>query len=114
MVKFGTSTILLGVHDPYPLQCPHCKKLGSLDFMITGNYFYIYYIPIWPTGKEGYGKCSNCGFKIDTLKYNKLTRDSFKDFSKNYRYPAYAYVGIILISFFVLMIILTITGAFSD
>ena len=113
-IKHGHTTILIGVHAPYPFQCPHCKQLNSVDFLIIGEYFHIYWVPMCPTGKDGYAKCNNCTFKIDSLRYNRLTRDSFKEISKKYKYPYYTYIGVSILSFFFILMVLALSGAFKD
>lgn len=104
--KYGTRQILLGLHDPYPLQCPECKELGSLEMMIYGDYYHYWYIPIFPYEKDGYAKCSKCGFTIHSIKFNKHTKDLFPQIKKKYRYPLYTYAGVaLLLSPFVIGII---------
>ena len=96
LVKFGKRTILIGVHDPYPFTCPNCKELGTVDFVITCEYFHIYYIPMFPYEKDGFGSCSNCNFKASSLKFSKHSADIFKEIKRSYRYPYYTYIGISL------------------
>jgi hypothetical protein len=93
-IRFGTRQKTLGVHDPYPFQCPSCKTLGIVTFGITCEYFHVWYIPVFPTDKDGIAKCDNCDFKINSLKYNRLTKDLFRELSKKFRYPFYLYTGI--------------------
>jgi len=93
-IRFGTKELLLAVHDPYPFQCPSCKELNTVDFAITCEYFHIWYIPVFPTGKDGNAKCSHCDFRVSTLKFNKNTKELFKEIKRKYRYPFYLYTGI--------------------
>lgn len=94
--KYGTKNVVLGLHDPYPFQCPHCKELGAVNFVLYGLYYHYWYIPIFPYEKDGYARCSNCEFKIDSIKYNRLTKDIFKSIKNKYRHPFYCYTGLAL------------------
>ena len=95
-VKFGTKQMLFASHDPYPFQCPSCKQLGTVDFALSCAYFHIWYIPVFPTEKDGTARCSNCDLRIDSLKFNRNTRELFSKIRKQHRYPFYLYTGITL------------------
>jgi hypothetical protein len=95
--KYGTKRILLGIYDPYPFQCPNCKELGTIDFTIYGDYYHYWYIPIFPQEKDGYACCSNCDFTINSVKFNRNTRELFQEIKKKYKYPFYTYIGITII-----------------
>jgi hypothetical protein len=105
-IKYGTKKVLLGVHDPYPYQCPNCKELNTTDFAVFGEYFHFWYIPILPVEKDGMSTCSNCTFTISSLKYNKTTGEEFRKISKRYRYPLYTYFGVALIFFPIIISVL--------
>jgi hypothetical protein len=111
-IKFGTYIILLGVEDASPFQCPQCKELTTTEFIITGEYYHFYYIPIFPIGKDGYSRCSNCTSSIRSLKFNKKTSDQFKEISSRYKYPLHTYTGItiIVLPFIILLLSLLISA----
>ena len=92
--KYGTKNFILGLHDPYPFQCPNCSKLGTVEFTITGEYFHFWYIPCYPVEKDGIASCSECEFRVNTIKYNRITADEFRQIKNKYRFPFYTYTGI--------------------
>ncbi|PZR25593.1 MAG: hypothetical protein DI535_17400 [Citrobacter freundii] len=92
--KFGTKKITLGLHEPFVSQCPNCKGINTITFAITGEYYYCFsFIPIFPFEKDGYALCSDCSFKINSVKYNAATKDEFKLIRRKFRYPLYTYIG---------------------
>lgn len=93
-LKYGTKRASIGIHEPYPLQCPNCKQLNTVSYMIYSEYWHFYFIPIFPFEKDGYARCSNCSFHINSIKFNRLTKDEFKDIRKKFRHPFYTYIGI--------------------
>jgi hypothetical protein len=108
-LKYGTKEILIGVHDPYPFQCPNCKEINTVDFAITCEYFHIWYVPMFPTEKDGMATCRNCEFRVSSLKLSKRTEHLFKEIKKKYRYPFYTYIGIsIILSPFIIAFLLMI------
>lgn len=101
--KYGTKKFLLGLHDPYPFQCPNCKQIGSVEFAIIGEYFHFWYIPCYPVEKDGIATCINCEFSINTLRYNHKTATEFQRIKKDYRFPFYTYLGIAILLFPILI-----------
>jgi hypothetical protein len=97
-VKYGTKRILIGVHDPYPFQCPNCKELGTVSFALYGEYYHFWFIPVFPFDKDGIAKCSNCNLHIGSVKFNKLTKEEFSGIKTRYKHPFYTYTGLILIA----------------
>ena len=91
--KYGSKKILIGVYDPYPFQCPGCKELDTVDMAIYCEYYHFWYIPIFPYEKDGTAKCSNCDFKVNSVKFNKNTKELFQQIKKKFRYPFYTYIG---------------------
>jgi hypothetical protein len=95
-LKYGSKEVMLGVHDPYPFQCPECKQLGTVSYSLYGEYFHFWYVPVFPFEKDGYAICSNCNFRINSLKFNRRTKEEFKQLRKKFRYPFYTYIGAVL------------------
>ena len=91
-MKYGTRTVTIGIHDPVFFQCPNCKRINTVSYVITSTYYHFWYIPIFPFEKDGYACCSDCRFKIESLKYSRHTKEEFKDLRKKYRHPFYTYI----------------------
>ena len=92
--KYGTKKVLMGLYDPYPFQCPECKELNTIEIMVYGEYYHYFYLPIFPYEKDGYAKCSRCGYTINSVKFNRHTKDLFLKIKKRYKYPLYTYTGV--------------------
>lgn len=106
LIRFGKYQRLLGIHEPFEFQCPNCKEIGSISYAFQAEYFHIWYIPVFPIEKDGFARCSHCTYKIDSLKFNRATRDDFKEMSRQFRYPLYMYTGLIIIIAPILLAIL--------
>jgi phage FluMu protein Com len=104
-IKYGTKRVMLGIHDPFPFQCPNCKQINTVDYAIYGEYYHFWYIPVFPFEKDGYAKCSRCDFRINSLKYNKLTQEDFRQVKKKFKYPFYTYTGAAIFIFPILVAI---------
>lgn len=106
--RYGTKRVLIGTYDPYPFQCPNCKELDTIEFLIYGDYFHYWYVPIFPEEKDGFASCSNCNFTINSVKFNRNTKEIFQQIRKKYRYPFYTYIGIALILTPIIILILAL------
>ena len=104
-IKYGTKRVTLGIHDPFPFQCPNCKQINTVEYAIYGEYYHFWYIPVFPFEKDGYAKCSHCDFRINSLKYNKLTEEDFRQVKKKLKYPFYTYTGAAIFLFPILVAI---------
>gem|GEM_PF-5479794 len=50
--------------------------------------------------------CSECNFKINSVKFNAATKDEFKMIRRKFRYPFYTYIGVAI--FFVPLVLLVL------
>jgi hypothetical protein len=107
-IKYGTKRVNLGIHDPFPFQCPNCKELNSVQFVIYGDYYHFWFIPVFPFEKDGYAICDNCNFRINSLKYNRLTTEDFKQVRKKFKYPFCTYIGFAIFIFPVVVAVLVV------
>ena len=96
-LKYGTKRILIGIYDPYPFQCPNCKKMGTVTFALYGEYYHFWFIPVFPFEKDGEAKCINCSFHVSSIKFNRQTKEIFKEIKGRYKYPFYTYTGITIV-----------------
>jgi uncharacterized membrane protein YvbJ len=53
-------------------------------------------MPVFPYEKDGSAKCSNCGFTINSVKFNRNTKELLREIKKKFRYPFYTYTGFII------------------
>lgn len=69
MVFYGTSSSRLKNGRLNNVTCPNCNEHTSMNYSVFGKYAYIYWIPIFPTGKENILECTNCKrtFKLKVL-----------------------------------------------
>jgi transcription elongation factor Elf1 len=91
-IKYGIRKVNAGVYQPSFFQCPNCKSINSVSFGIESTYFHVWYIPVFPTEKDGFARCDSCDFKVNSIKYNKQTRDEYRQvIRKKVKHPFYVY-----------------------
>lgn len=108
-IKFGVKTIRSGIYEPDFYQCPKCKAINSVIFGVESTYFHIWHIPVFPTEKDGFARCNNCALKIDSIKYNRLTKEQYVHvIRKKVKHPFYLYTFTLI---FCIVLVLIIIGS---
>ncbi len=104
MIFYGTNSSRLKNGQLRSVECPNCNEQTSMNYSVFGKYFYIYWIPIFPIGKENIIECNNCK---KTFKLKELPQ-RIKD-----KFNLEKHSGIPLLHFSGLAIILLAIGYFS-
>lgn len=91
MIFYGTNASRLKDGRLNNVTCPNCNNNTTMNYSVFGKYAYIYWIPIFPTGKENVLECTSCNktyklkelpeqikHKFETEKYNGIP---FKHFA---------------------------------
>ncbi|UAY52995.1 zinc-ribbon domain-containing protein [Ferruginibacter albus] len=58
-------------------KCPVCGQLNTLDGSVTGRYFHLFFIPLFPAGKEKSAKCSHCNSTINEKSFTPEMKQEF-------------------------------------
>jgi zinc-ribbon family len=78
MIFYGTSSSNLKNGVLRNVTCPHCTNDSSMNYTIFGKYFYIYWIPIFPTGRVNIAECNNCKATYDLKDLDQTIKNKFK------------------------------------
>lgn len=105
LVVFGVKKATLGI-DEVLEKCPSCEADTFTDVFLTGDYYHIYYIPIFPIGKEISFFCQKCGLRRHNIPLNKETTKSYNDLNRKYKHPWYSYFFILFFGSLVLLAII--------
>jgi hypothetical protein len=106
--KVGIKSAIIDVGE-YLIKCPCCETNSWADILVMSNYWYIFYIPVFPIGKEATTFCKKCGLKSTGVSFDEKLIRNFPEIKHLYKHPWYTYImaGIILL-FILLMIIMVI------
>jgi hypothetical protein len=103
MIIFGARTKFLTATSSGQ-TCGHCNT-GKLNLVYTVRYFHIFWIPMFPLGKEAMTQCPHCK---QILRSNELAPESrnYLNAQKNaVKTPAKYFTGLIIIGLFILFIV---------
>ena len=100
-IKADENKIIIGV-DELLIHCPSCESSQWSDIMVTGKYFHIYWIPIFPVDKELNVICKNCGLKRYGLPFNEKIINNYTEMKMRFAHPLFTYMGISIFVVFIL------------
>lgn len=104
MIFYGTNSSRLKSGRLPNVVCPNCETQTAMNYSVFGKYAYIYWIPIFPTGKTNVLECNHCK---KTYKLNELPEQIQRKFETE------KHTGIPFLHFSGLAIILLAIGYFS-
>lgn len=104
MIIFGTRTKFLNAVSTQH-TCNHCNT-GKLNLVYTGSYFHIFWIPMFPLGKQGMTQCPHCKQTLTERELAPQSRTYLNNQKGSAKRPLTHFSGLILIGVLVLAVIL--------
>jgi hypothetical protein len=98
MINFGTKEddeITHLTHLPF-VQCKKCQKLTGLDIYLRLGYFFIFWIPFFPT-KNIFSICSNCKHVLGAEAFTPEMKRAYKEANVSISVPWWYWSGLILV-----------------
>jgi hypothetical protein len=80
-------------------RCPSCETHTQTDMLVQSRYFHLFWIPLFPTGKEAYLRCQKCGLSRDGIPFDSDLCSNFQEIRSGYKHPWYTYAGVGVIGF---------------
>lgn len=105
IIFYGVKQATIGL-DEIMINCPSCEADNWADFMITSNYYHIYFIPIFPFEKEANIICQKCGLKQYNVPFQSKLITNIFGIKNKFKHPWYTYSFVLLILFIILTTIL--------
>ena len=106
-VKVGIKPAIIDIGE-YLIKCPSCETNSWADVMVISNYWHIFYIPVFPIGKEATTICKKCGLKRNGVPFDEKLINNFGEIKDLYRHPWYTYA---VTGFIGIIILIVIIGA---
>jgi len=93
LIKYGVASSPIDIGE-YLLKCPSCESDQWADVMVISNYYYFFFVPISPIGKEVNVFCKTCGLKRVGAPFNSKLFSNYEEIKHLYRHPWFTYIGI--------------------
>ena len=78
MIFYGTSSSRLKDGRISNIECPNCKKQTSMNYAVFGKYAYLYWIPVFPIGKENILECNDCKKTFNLIELPQKIKNRFE------------------------------------
>ena len=98
MIFYGTNASRLKDGRLNNVTCPNCNNDTAMNYSVFGKYAYLYWIPVFPIGKENVLECNSCNKtynlnelpdqikrKFETEKHTGLPLQHFAGFTALWR-----------------------------
>jgi len=103
---YGSRKKMIGASDAFLYKCPYCEETNTTSIAFFSNYYHIFFIPIFPFGKEAYASCSHCGAARSDNKFGPELVKQSKELESKFKHPFYLYALTILFLLLILLIII--------
>lgn len=105
---YGVQKTAIGI-DEVLEKCPSCESDTFCDLFLTSDYYHMFYIPIFPIGKEVSIFCKKCGLKRYNVPLTVQTMKNYQELNSKFRHPWYTYsVPIVFGSLILIAIIVSV------
>jgi len=105
LLIYGVQKTNIGI-DEFMIKCPSCEADNFADFMITSNYFHVFFIPIFPFEKEANVFCQKCGLKRYNIPFGPGLFKNYYEIKNKFKHPWYTYLFILFVIAIIVIAIL--------
>ncbi|AXO80165.1 hypothetical protein DZC78_07080 [Olleya aquimaris] len=103
MIFYGRKATTIKEGRLVNVNCPNCEEGRTMRYSIFGKYAYLYWIPMFPLGKENILECTNCHKTFDLKSLPNSIKEKFNIEKADAKYPIWYFSGlavlVLLISF---------------
>lgn len=107
---FGHKKTTIGFGEALA-YCPACESHRWSEIMVSSLYYHVYWIPVFPYGKEVNVECEHCGLKRYDLVFTDSLFPNMQEVKSRFKHPWYTYIITILFALlFLIPIIINISS----
>lgn len=106
MIIFGSKTSNIGSFVIPNSKCDYCGKEGTQRITVYGNYIQIFWIPIFPIGRDVFAECSHCKRTLVKKEFSPMLNQQYLDNKINFKRPFGHWFGLGLVGFFIALVFL--------
>lgn len=103
MIIFGLRSSNIGSFEIVNCYCEYCKNATTHKIITLGNYFHIFWIPIFPLGKKTFSECTHCKRTLKKKYFTPKLKEAYIKNKSIIQRPIWHFTGLILIGLFILL-----------
>ena len=108
---FGTRSSTLLTDKLTNTSCIYCNEQDTVYVTVTSGYFHIFWIPVFPTGKQYYSHCVHCKQTLTRYQMPVTYQNGLSEISHRSKTPIWQFIGLMLIAIPILFGIIAVIFA---
>lgn len=98
MIFYGSRASRIKEGQINNVTCPGCDNSTSMNYAIFGKYAHVYWIPLFPVGKEKILECNFCNRTYDLKELPEQIQHKFELEKQGAGYPIWYFSGLAIIA----------------
>ena len=98
MIFYGSKASKIKEGTLSNTKCPDCEDGRSMRYTIFGKYAYLYWIPMFPIGKENILECNSCKRTYKLKELPNQVKEKFKLEKADAKYPLWYFSGLAVLA----------------
>lgn len=94
MVFFGTKSVRIKSESENFLKCCNCEKQGGVSFVFFSKHVHIYWIPVFPCGRDTFAICENCGDERSVTRMPDQYKSKYNTLKSDAKTPLWQFSGL--------------------
>ena len=111
MIIFGSGSTSVDETLSEQITCSNCSTKGSTYFQTTSRHFHIFWIPMFPIGKDSFTICEHCKLTLNSKEMPEDVKRKSAEIRRDTKAKLWQFSGLILIA---LMAIPLAISIFND
>ncbi len=93
MIIFGSRAVHLQTIRLDDITCPSCNTNDSLVMIIYRKHAHVFWIPMFPIGKEGVSQCQHCKNLLEPHEMPSSIKKTYIELEKQTKGPIWQFAG---------------------
>jgi zinc-ribbon family len=104
MFIFGGGDSIIGSFHIPGTKCDYCSQENTQVITIFGKYAHIFWIPIFPYGKDAMAECTHCKRTMEEKEFSPKLKIEYQKYKAIAEHPFYHWSGLAISGFLILLV----------
>lgn len=94
MLIYGSKAVNLKTVQSKTATCPSCGTQGSLKIRVFRKHAHVFWIPLFPIGKNGVSRCQHCKNVLKTKEMPEPIKKEYETLKNETKGPIWQFAGL--------------------
>ena len=94
MIIYGSRNKQLAKENIFE-KCPNCGTQNCIDMHVFQKYAHVFWIPMFPMGKNGVSQCDHCKQVLTSAKMPSFLRTAYENLKAQTKTPIWMFIGLV-------------------